>query len=65
MEQQQASAAAEYWEVTYLDGDCGRIRIESFDDAASAERFACRQVRDEDGWAVIDVVRPAAARAAA
>ncbi|MEW1784914.1 hypothetical protein AB0305_22290, partial [Arthrobacter sp. NPDC080086] len=59
MEQQQASAA-EYWEVTYLDGDCGRIRTESFDDAASAERFACRQVRDEDGWAVIDVVRPAA-----
>ncbi|HET8878227.1 MAG TPA: hypothetical protein VFN00_02150 [Arthrobacter sp.] len=51
--------------MTYLDGDSGRIRTESFDDEASAERFACRWVRDEDSWAVVDAVRPRQGRAAA
>ena len=46
----------QYFEVTYLDTDCGRIRTEMFDDAAAAERFASRRVADEDGWAVIDAV---------
>lgn len=45
-----------YFEVTYLDTDCGRIRTETFDDAADAERFASRRVADEDGWAIIDAV---------
>ena len=58
-------ADAGHWEVTYLDGDSGRIRTESFDDEASAERFACRWVRDEDSWAVVDAVRPRQGRAAA
>ncbi|MCX6499220.1 MAG: hypothetical protein NTU93_10525 [Arthrobacter sp.] len=57
--------AAQQWEVTYLDTDCGRVRTEAFEDAAEAERFASRQVRDEDGWAMIDPVRPRQARAAA
>lgn len=56
---------AQYWEVTYLDTECGRVRTESFDDAAAAERFASRRVRDEHGWAVVDVVRPREDRAAA
>ena len=51
--------------VTYLDTDCGRIRTESFDDAAAADRFASRCVADEDGWAVIDVIRAKERRAAA
>ncbi|MGY2743741.1 hypothetical protein [Arthrobacter sp. UYCu723] len=46
----------QYFEVTYLDTDCGRIRTEAFDDAAAAERFASRSVADEDGWAIIDAV---------
>jgi len=58
-------SAAEYWEVTYLDADCGRIRTEAFDDAAAAERFAGRRVQDEHGWAIIDAVRPRQDRAAA
>jgi hypothetical protein len=45
-----------YFEVTYLDTDCGRIRTETFDDARAAERFASRRVADEDGWAIIDAV---------
>jgi hypothetical protein len=50
-----------YFEVTYLDTDCGRIRTETFDDARAAERFASRRVADEEGWAIIDAV-PAAQR---
>lgn len=46
----------QYFEVTYLDTDCGRIRAETFDDIADAERFAGRQAADEDGWAIIDAV---------
>ncbi len=46
----------QYFEVTYLDNDCGRIRTEAFDDAADAERFASRRVQDDDGWAIIDAV---------
>jgi hypothetical protein len=46
----------QYFEVTYLDTDCGRIRTETFDDAAAAERFASRRIADEDGWAVIDAL---------
>jgi hypothetical protein len=46
----------QYFEVTYLDTDCGRIRAEAFDDLADAERFASRRAADEDGWAIIDSV---------
>ena len=46
----------QYFEVTYLDTDCGRIRTETFDDLADAERFASRQAADEHGWATIDAV---------
>lgn len=46
----------QYFEVTYLDTDCGRIRTEAFDAAADAERFASRRAQDEDGWAIIDTV---------
>ena len=46
----------QYFEVTYRDTDCGRIRTEVFDDAAEAERFASRRTADEDGWAIIDAV---------
>ncbi len=46
----------QYFEVTYLDTDCGRIRTEAFDDAADAERFASRRVQAEDGWAIVDAV---------
>ena len=58
-------SAVKHWEVTYLDTECGRVRTDSFDDAATAERFASRRVRDEDGWAVVDAVRPRQGRAAA
>lgn len=58
-------AAAAWFEVTYLDTSCGLIRSEVFDDAAAADRFANRCVADEDGWAVIDAVRPAKDLAAA
>lgn len=58
-------AAAAWFEVTYLDTSCGLIRSEVFDDAAAADRFANRCVADEDGWAVIDPVRPAKDLAAA
>jgi len=54
-----------YFEVTYLDTDCGRIRTEAFDDARAAERFASRRAADEDGWAVIDAVSPRRSRKAA
>ena len=46
----------QHFEVTYLDADCGRIRTESFIDAADAERFASRRIVAEDGWAIIDAV---------
>lgn len=46
----------QYFEVTYLDPDCGRIRTETFDDVPDAERFASRQVADEHSWAIIDAV---------
>lgn len=55
----------QYFEVTYLDAECGRIRTETFDDAAAAERFANRRLADEDGWAVIDAVPVAQGRKAA
>ena len=42
--------------VTYFDAECGRIRAESFDTLAEAERFANRNCVGEDGWAVIDTV---------
>jgi hypothetical protein len=54
-----------YFEVTYLDSDCGRIRTEGFDDAAAADRFASRCVRGEDGWAVVDAIPAKVRRAAA
>ena len=54
-----------YFRVTYLDTDCGRIRTESFDDAAAADRFASRCVADEDGWAVVDAIPANERRAAA
>lgn len=46
----------QYFEVTYLDTDCGRIRTETFDDLAAAERFASRQTAEENGWAIVDSV---------
>ena len=60
-----ATSAAVYWEVTYLDTDCGRVRTEAFDDAADAERFASRRLLGEDGWAIVDAIRPLEGRAAA
>ena len=70
MEKHQDFAAAQqadelHWEVTYLDTDCGRVRTEAFDDATAAERFASRRLLHEDGWAIVDSVRPSRARAAA
>ena len=64
-QQGAATSAAQHWEVTYLDTECGRVRTEAFDDAAEAERFASCRVRDEHGWAIVDAVRPQADRAAA
>lgn len=55
----------QYFDVTYLDTDCGRIRTETFDDVLAAERFASRQVADEHGWAVVDAVPVKEARKAA
>ncbi len=55
----------QYFEVTYLDTDCGRIRTETFDDVAAAERFASRQAADEHGWATIDAVPVRESRKAA
>ncbi|KRE81544.1 hypothetical protein [Arthrobacter sp. Soil763] len=74
MEKHQDSASARtagtqqpalYWEVTYLDADCGRVRTEAFDDAAQAERFASRYVHHQDGWAIVDALQVRAGRAAA
>lgn len=55
----------QYFEVTYLDTECGRIRSETFEDAAAAERFANRRITGETGWAVIDAVPKVARREAA
>ncbi|MEC5193211.1 MULTISPECIES: hypothetical protein [unclassified Arthrobacter] len=55
----------QYFEVTYLDTDCGRIRTETFDDLATAERFASRQTAEEHGWAIVDSVPAKEARKAA
>ena len=55
----------QYFEVTYLDAECGRIRAEAFDDVADAERFASRQAADEHGWAIIDAVPVRESRKAA
>ena len=42
--------------VTYFDADSGRIRAESFDTQAEAERFADRSCSGEESWALIDAV---------
>ena len=57
--------ANQYFEVTYLDTDCGRVRTETFDDVSDAERFASRRLADEQGWAVIDAVSAQEGRRAA
>ena len=59
------NAGGVYFEVSYLDTDCGRVRSEVFDDAAEAERFASRRLTEEDGWAIIDPVPLRRGRAAA
>lgn len=51
--------------VTYFDADCGRTRSEVFDTLAEAERFASRNCRDDDGWAVIDAFTTEQGRVAA
>ncbi len=51
--------------VTYFDADCGRSRLEVFETASEAERFAARQCAGEDSWAVVDVVEIIQARLAA
>lgn len=55
----------QYFEVTYLDTDSGRVRAEAFDDLVDAERFASRQAADEHGWAIIDAVPVRESRKAA
>lgn len=42
--------------VSYLDTLSGRIEHEEFSDRLAAERFADAQLKDEDSWAVVDVV---------
>ncbi|WP_284981999.1 hypothetical protein [Arthrobacter sp. efr-133-TYG-118] len=42
--------------VSYLDTLSGRIEHEEFNDRPAAERFADAQLKDEDSWAVVDVV---------
>ncbi|GAB2716419.1 hypothetical protein ACX801_11040 [Arthrobacter bambusae] len=42
--------------VSYLDTLSGRIEHEEFSDRPAAERFADAQLKDEDSWAVVDVV---------
>lgn len=61
----EAQDGALCFTVTYLDADCGRIRSESFDDAAAADRFASRCISGEDGWAVVDAIPAKERRAAA
>ncbi|WP_426998227.1 hypothetical protein [Pseudarthrobacter sp. N5] len=59
------AAAQQEIHVTYFDSDCGRIRTEIFDDAASAEHFASRTVSNEQEWVTIDFVAPLRDRLAA
>lgn len=59
------AAAHREFHVTYFDPDCGLIRTEAFDTLPEAERFASRNVSDEDGWAVIDAVPAEQGRLAA
>ncbi|GAB3561131.1 hypothetical protein GCM10027405_12360 [Arthrobacter alkaliphilus] len=42
--------------VSYLDTLSGRIEHEDFSDLPAAERFAHAQLKDEESWAVVDVV---------
>ncbi|MDQ0029499.1 hypothetical protein [Arthrobacter bambusae] len=42
--------------VSYLDTLSGRIGHEEFSDRSAAERFAAAQLKDEDSWAVVDIV---------
>lgn len=42
--------------VSYLDAISGRIEHEEFSDLPAAERFADAQLKDEEAWAVVDVV---------
>lgn len=42
--------------VSYLDTLSGRVEHEEFSDRPAAERFADAHLKDEESWAVIDVV---------
>ncbi|MDQ0238610.1 hypothetical protein [Arthrobacter bambusae] len=42
--------------VSYLDTLSGRIEHEDFSDRRAAERFADAKLKDEESWAVVDVV---------
>ncbi|MGX9902233.1 hypothetical protein ACW0JT_24845 [Arthrobacter sp. SA17] len=42
--------------VTFYNSQHGRVSIEIFDNAASAQRFADRMICDEDDWAIVDPV---------
>jgi len=42
--------------VSYLDTLYRRIEHEDFSDRPAAERFADAQLKDEEAWAVVDVV---------
>lgn len=42
--------------VTYFEADCGRIRTETFDTLAEAERFVSRRLTCGDDWATVDAV---------
>jgi hypothetical protein len=56
---------AQEFHVTFVDPDSGRIRSESFEFRAEAERFASRQCIWEESWAVVDEVAVERARIAA
>ncbi|MBT2595158.1 hypothetical protein [Arthrobacter sp. ISL-72] len=60
-----SDTANQEFHVTYFDSDCGLIRTETFDTLPEAERFASRNVSDEQGWAVIDAVPAEASQLAA
>lgn len=49
--------------MTYFDGRL--VRTETFDDQASAQRFANARCAGEDDWAVVDAVEVARVRMAA
>ena len=57
--------AVQEFHVTYFDADCGRARTEVFDTLLEAERFASRQCKGEDIWAVVDAVTVEPVRIAA